>query len=147
MTLKTLIASSVLFSSTLLAATQAMAEVSIDNAYVRATPPGVTSTAGFMTLTNNGDQAVTLTGVDSTISMMNEVHNHEMKDGMMAMRKVENFILEAHQSITLKPGGYHLMMMGLEAPVKAGEKVGLTLHFSDNSEAKTEAEAKSIMAN
>ena len=58
-----------------------------------------------------------------------EVHNHLMQDGIMKMRKVDGLEIAAGSSVMFKPGGYHLMLFGLEEPLKLGDSIEVELMF------------------
>ncbi|MBW1604112.1 copper chaperone PCu(A)C [Streptomyces sp. JJ66] len=81
--------------------------------------------AGFFTLTNEGDEADTLTSVTSELS--DDVQLHETADN--TMRRVESFEIPADGELTLSSGGNHLMFMGLDRTPSAGDTVTLKLHF------------------
>jgi len=112
----------------------AMAEVQIDNGYVRATPPGVPNGAAFMTLTNSAGQPVSLISAKTEIARKAELHNHIDHNGMMQMRQVKAIEIPAQGSVELKPGSYHIMMMGLSGQLKEGQQVDMTLKFSDGEQ-------------
>ena len=116
-----------------LAATPALADIQIDNAYVRATPPGAPNTAAFMTIKNTENKAVYLTSAQSEIAHSTELHTALKQDGVMKMRKIEEMNIPANGELVLKPGSYHVMFIGLNKPVKENEKIMLMLNFSDGS--------------
>lgn len=109
----------------------AQAEVSVDQGYVRATPPGVSNGAAFMTLHNSSDQPVSLLQVSTPVAASPELHQNIEKDGMMQMRQVKALEVPAGGNLQLQPGGYHVMLMGLKGPLKEGGEVMMTLNFSD----------------
>lgn len=90
--------------------------------------------AGFLTLRNGGDTADALIGISSDFAVRNEIHNHTMTNGRMMMRPVEKIDIPAGATINLEPGGLHLMLMGLKAPLKLGEKRPVTLYFEKSGE-------------
>ena len=66
----------------------------------------------------------------SSVAAVVEVHEHIYYNGIMRMRKVEGGLaLEANQSMIMKPGGYHIMLISLHKPLKAGDKMDLSLKF------------------
>ncbi len=103
----------------------AQAQVKIDDPWVRATVAPQKATGAFMQLT--ADKPMKLVAVSSPLTGMVEIHEMKMDAGVMKMRQVEALALPAGQAVALKPGGYHVMLMGLTAPVKAGDTVPLTL--------------------
>lgn len=94
---------------------------------VRATPPGAPTSGGYVTLINHSDQERFLVGAESSVANKVEIHVSEMKGETMMMHQVEQIAVPAHGEVQLKPGGYHIMMMGLKQPLSAGETVNFTL--------------------
>ena len=119
----------------------AQAQVSVDHAWVRTTVANQTTTGAFMRITAQKD--VRLTGARSPVAGMVEVHEMKMDEGIMRMRPVDDLQLKAGQTVELKSGGFHLMMMGLKQRLKAGDAVPLTLEFkaADGSVSKVEVKA------
>lgn len=105
----------------------AQAQVIIERAWARATVPNQTSTGAFMQVT--AQKGVVLTGATSPVAGMVEVHEMKMDKDIMRMRRAGDLPLKAGQSIELKAGGLHIMMMDLKKQLKAGEAVPLTLRF------------------
>jgi copper(I)-binding protein len=86
-----------------------------------------------MTLYNSDDQDHALVAVASPAAKFVELHTHNLIDDMMQMRRVAQLELPAGIRVNLKPGGLHLMLIGLQQPLVAGEAVPLRLTFEDNS--------------
>jgi periplasmic copper chaperone A len=107
----------------------AAAEVTVKDAWVRGTVPAQKSTGAFLTITSTEDAK--LLGASSKIAKTVEIHESGMKDNVMHMLAVDFVPLPAGKPVELKPGGHHVMMMGLVAPVKEGEKVPLVLTIED----------------
>jgi hypothetical protein len=105
--------------------------LTIEDAYVRGLPPGQTTTAAFFSLKNNSDTSISLKSISSPVAGKVEVHETRNVDGQMQMRKVDDLTLTPGQRIELKPNGKHLMLMGLTAPLKEGDKVSLRLCFTE----------------
>jgi copper(I)-binding protein len=104
----------------------AQAEVTVKDAWVRGTVPAQTATGAFMTITSTTDAK--LVGASSPVAKMVEIHESSMTMGGTAhMHEVEAVALPAGKPVQLKPGGHHVMLMGLAKPVKAGDTVALTL--------------------
>jgi len=103
------------------------ADISVDDAWVRLSPPVADSTAAYATIHNNTDTAITLTGATSSIASKTELHSMDMSKGTMHMIKLDTLTLAAHDTITLAPGKKHLMLMGLHQPIHAGDNVELRL--------------------
>ena len=107
-----------------------LGDLEIDHPWSRATPPGAQVAGGYLTIVNHGSGADRLVSVTSDISAKAEVHEMAVKDGVMTMRPVAGGLeIPAGGKIELKPGGYHLMLMGLKRPAKEGESFPATLTF------------------
>lgn len=114
----------------LLAAGAALAQaVKVDDAWARASVPGQQATGAFMTLT--APAGARLVGVSSPVAGVAEVHEMAMQGDVMKMRAIPALELPAGKPVQLKPGGYHLMLMDLKAPLAAGSTVPLTLLLRD----------------
>lgn len=109
------------------------AELSISDAMARAVPPTAKMSAAFMTVTNNDDTDLAMVSAESSVAKAVELHNNTMVDGKMTMRKVDQIDLPANQKTELKPGGLHVMLIGLNRALVEGETIDLTLNFSDGS--------------
>ena len=103
--------------------------VRITHAWARASVPGQKATGAFMTLTANAP--LQLVGVTSPVAGVAEVHEMARDGDVMRMRAVPALALPAGKAVELKPGGYHLMLMDLKQPLKAGDTVPLTLTLRD----------------
>lgn len=110
--------------------------VEIQHQYVRATPPHATNSAAFFTIANNTDKNIELISVKSDVAERTELHNHVSEDGLMKMRPVEKVVINAHDQTALQPGGYHVMLLGLKAPLTEGENINITLYFNNGDEVK-----------
>lgn len=109
--------------------TSAWAQVKIDNAWARATVQGQKATGAFMTFT--AQQATRLVAVSTPVAGVAEIHEMKMDNGVMKMRALPALELPANQAVELKPGGHHLMLMDLKAPLAKDGSVALTLTFKD----------------
>lgn len=118
--------------------------VMVDDPYVRAVPPGQPNSASFMSLHNMSDKDIALVGASSSAAEVVELHTHTMEDGMMRMRRVEQIDLPAGEVTSLKPGGLHVMLIGLKQKLVPGEKIGLSLSFDDGSELKVVAPVRKL---
>lgn len=114
------------------------ANIAINDAYVRLPPPGQNISAAFMRIDNSGD-ARKLVKADSAVAGNVELHNHINDGGVMRMRQVKSIDVPAKGKAVLQPGGYHIMLIGLKAPLKDGQKVALTLTFDDGSSKTVDA--------
>lgn len=122
------------------------AQVSVDGAWARATVPNQSAAGAFMRLTAQKD--VVLTGASSPVADIVEVHEMWLDKAIMRMRLADRVPLKAGQTIELRPGGLHVMMMDLQKQIKAGERVPLTLLFTaaDGSVSKTKVNATAASA-
>ena len=103
----------------------ANAQVTVNDAWVRATVSQQTVTGAFMQLTSAQDAR--LIEVRSPVAATVEMHKMEMVDNVMKMRALAELVLPAGKSVELKPGGYHLMLIDLKAQVKEGDLIPITL--------------------
>ncbi len=101
--------------------------VVIEQAWARATPPGAKAGAIYLTLRNNGTESDRLVGVEGDIGDHLAVHSHVMANGMAQMRPVDGVDVPPHGQVEFKPGGYHIMVMGLHGPLVAGQHAKVTL--------------------
>ena len=122
----------------LLACTGALAEVTVTDAWVRGTVPAQKTTGAFLTLTSSEDARVV--GVSTPVAEMAEIHVTENKGGVMQMHGVEGLALPAGKPVKLEPGGHHVMLMGLRAPVAEGARVPLTFTIEDRQGKRTRVE-------
>jgi copper(I)-binding protein len=103
--------------------------VAVQNAWARATAPGIHTAAVYLTLTS--PSADTLVGISTPAASTAAVHRTIMDGTIMRMRPLAGGLaLPAGQPVTLKPGGDHIMLEGLKAPLKRGETVTLHLTFA-----------------
>ena len=112
----------------LIAAVTAQAQsaaVSVQDAWVRGTVAQQKASGAFMTLTS--PVAGRLVGASSPVAGVTEIHEMRMDGQVMRMRAIDGLDLPAGQAVQLKPGGYHVMLMELKQPLKAGETVPITL--------------------
>lgn len=114
-----------------LGAAGAAAQVDVADAWVRATVPGQQTAGAYMTLRSTTDAR--LVGASSPVAKVVEIHEMKVDGGVMSMRAIEKLDLPAGHAVTLSPGGYHVMLMGLVQPLKSGERVPLTLVVEDRA--------------
>lgn len=119
-----------LFTFALLAPGLALAQVTIDMPWARATAPQALAGGAFMTITSA--KADRVTKAESPVASTVELHQTVEEAGVMRMKPVPALVLVPGKSVTLKPGGYHVMLIGLKAPLKQGESFPLTFHFANS---------------
>jgi periplasmic copper chaperone A len=118
-----------LLSALTLAVPASAQTVAVEQPWARATAPNATTGATYLSLT--AATADRLIGAASPVAAMAQVHEMAMDAGVMRMREVGGGLaLPAGKKVTLAPGGYHLMLMGLKHQLKPGERFPLTLSFA-----------------
>ena len=108
--------------------------IRIDHPYARATVPGQPNGGGFLKLSNEGPTADRLVAATSARAGSIELHTMRMEGDVMRMRQVDAIELPAGGSVELKPGGMHLMFIGLKAPLRNGDTFPMTLRFEKAGE-------------
>ncbi len=103
--------------------------VAIMNAWIRQAHPDAAAAAGYMTLINVGAEDLTLVELESPAFETVELHEMTMADGMMKMRELTEVVVPAGGQARFEPGGKHLMLIGPERHLTAGETVDVTLTF------------------
>lgn len=125
-----------LLAALALAATEAQAhdytagDLKIHHPWTRVTPEGARAAGGFMTITNTGTQPDTMVGGTFVLSDKLEIHEMSMTDGMMKMRQLDKGLtIKPGETVELKPGAFHVMLIGMKQPMKDGETIKGTLVF------------------
>ncbi len=99
--------------------------------WTRATSPRASVGAGYLTILNSGAQADRLVSASSPRAAKVEIHTMSLEDGIMRMRPLPNGLeVPAGGEASLAPGGNHIMLIGLKAPLKEGERIPATLRFA-----------------
>ena len=119
---------------------QAQANVSVKDAWVRATVPQQKASGAFMQLQATRDSR--LVSVSSPLTPNVEVHEMAMQGDVMRMRQVTALDLPAGKLVELKPGGYHLMLLNLKAQMKEGDAIPFTLVFEGKDGKRETVEIK-----
>jgi copper(I)-binding protein len=130
--LRTVIAVGLLCATLLLAAACAPAAggIIVKDPFTRATPAGANTGGAFMTLSNTGQEADRLISASSPAAEKTELHETVDDNGVMKMEpRPEGWQIPADGTLELKPGGKHIMLIGLTAPLEAGKKIQMTLNF------------------
>lgn len=124
-----------------------LGHLQINDPYTRTTPPMAAVAGGFMTVTNNGTESDTFLGGSAGFVEAVEIHEMSMADGIMKMRRLENGLqIAPNETVELKPGGYHLMLIKPSEPMKEGDKHKITLSFKQAGDIEVELEVKDISA-
>ena len=103
----------------------------IEQAWVRAAPPGASSLAGYLVLRNPCDAPVEVVDVESRDFGMPMIHRTEVVDGVSRMRPAGRLVLAPDESLRFEPGGLHLMLMKPLRPLADGDRAGLRLVLAD----------------
>jgi len=127
----------------LLAASAAQAQITVQEAWARATPPGAKIAAGYLTVRNAG-AADRLVSASSPAAERVETHISIREGDISRMREVKGYEVPARGALELKPGGAHLMLVNIKAPLKDGMTVPLTLRFEKAGEIKTQLEVRPL---
>lgn len=114
--------------------------LTIDDAWARTGPAGQIS-AAYMEIENKG-AADKLVSASCDCAKATELHIMSMTDGTMKMAKVSAIDVPAKGELKLKPGGYHIMLIGLDRPLVAGEKLPIKLKFEKAGEVTVDAKIK-----
>ncbi|WP_448566785.1 copper chaperone PCu(A)C [Thermus sp.] len=111
----------------------ALAQVAVEPGWVRLVPPVVPDTAAYLTLANRGKTPLRLVGAETPVAKRVSLHRdyqeHRGGHAVLGMRPLPYVEIPPGGRVAFRPGGYHLMLEGLKRPLKAGEKVELTLLF------------------
>jgi copper(I)-binding protein len=126
-----------------LAATPAVAQIKVEEAWIRATPPGAKIAAGYLTIRNSG-AADRLLSVSSPAAEHVETHISVREGDVMRMREMKGYDVPAGGTLELKPGGAHLMLVNIKAPMKEGTGVPATLKFQRAGEIKVEFQVRPL---
>lgn len=114
------------------AADYSVGDIKISNPWTRATPKGARIGGGFMTITNTGREPDRLVGGSVVVSPTFEVHEMKMDGGIMRMRALADGLeIKPGATVELKPGSYHVMMIGLKDQLVEGGTVKGTLEFKN----------------
>ena len=113
--------------------------IHISQPWARATPKGASSGAAYMTITNKGSTPDRVSCVSSDISAQCQIHSMTMDNGVMKMRPVEGGLqIKPGETVTLKPSGFHLMLVDLKQPLQQGKTAEATLKFENAGTIKVE---------
>ena len=114
--------------------------VSVDGAWARATVPGQMGSAAYFTIRNAGgpDKLLSVTSPAADASL----HSTSMDNGVMRMRPLQALDVPEKGTVELKPGGTHVMLMGLKQPLQAGLALELDLKFEKSGERKVSAQVR-----
>jgi len=118
----------------------------VENAWLRSPPPGGEVTAAYFTVRNPGSTALVVRGVESPVAMHAMLHETTVVDGQSRMRERERLEIPPNGTLTLEPGGLHVMLHGLRRPLAVGERVPLVLLLEDGGRIEITAEVRPLGA-
>ena len=122
-------------------------DLTITQAWSRATPGGAKVAGGYLTIENKGSTADRLIGGSGDVTDRIEVHEMTTSNGVMTMRALDNgLVIEPGKTVKLAPGGYHLMMFDLKSPLKQGDKLPVTLEFERAGKVKLSFDVQGVGA-
>ena len=117
--------------------------IKVSDPWVRAVPHVSSVTAVYMVIENTGDADDKLTGARTDASKYSDIHTTIIdKDNVATMVKVDSLLLQSGEVLKLNPGGSHIMLRGLNRPLKAGEKIEIYLLFEKSGAIRVEAEVR-----
>lgn len=122
------------------------ADLHVRDAYVREMPPGQQNTAAFMHLQNTGNKPVVIVRAESARASTVELHRHSHANGVMRMEAVPSITVPASGEFVFKSGQYHVMLLGVKPPVKAGETVPLVFITETGERIASNLPVKPIVA-
>ena len=105
--------------------------LTVETPWSRATPGKARSGVIYLTISNQGDAPDKLVSITTPVATRAEIHRSQMKDGMITMQPFRELTLRPGSSVLLRPGGLHVMLMGLKAPLKRGGTFDMTLTFKN----------------
>ena len=133
----------VAFATSIQAQDAKVGSIKIENAYVRATAPGQPAAGAFMKIDNSG-AADQLLSASSPAAGEVQLHQMSMEGNVMKMGQVKDIAVPANGSVDLKPGGYHIMLMNIKAPLKVGETVPVKLKFAKAGEVEVKLPVNAV---
>lgn len=143
MLLKTLLAPAVLVA-VVLTHPVAAAEITVQDPFARASAGMAETGAAFMKLNNASAVNDQLVAASTPVSAKTELHDHIKEGDIMRMRQVPSIEVPAGGTVSLQPGGLHIMLMGLKQPLREGETFPLTLTFAHAGAVTVEVPVKSV---
>lgn len=128
-------------SDTTMTADTTAGDIVVEGAWARTSPMEATMGAAYMKITSPIDDELVSASVDSSIAMETQIHETiENEAGEMSMQEVASIPLVAGEVLELAPGGYHVMLMGLEAPLEVGTTIDITLTMKSGAAVTVTAE-------
>jgi len=127
------------FSMAASAHVESLGRLQIVHPWAKPSLKGVPNGAAYMAISNSGEADDVLVSASSDIAEAVELHAMEMNNGIMRMRPIEGGVtIPAGGTVAFEPGGKHLMLIGLNRRLKAGETFNLTLQFEKAGQKRIE---------
>jgi len=122
--------------------------ITVEQPWARATPKGAMTGAAYMTLKNKSNTEDRLTAASSDVAAKVQIHEMAVVNGVMQMRQLTNGLpIPASGSVILKPGSYHVMLIGLKKPLVADETFPLMLTFAKAGNISVTVQVKAMGSN
>jgi len=119
-------------------------QVSVEDAWSRPVPAAGGNGAVFMRLVNGGNEADQLVGGESPAAGAVEVHKTTMEAGVMKMEHIAGLEIPAKGKVSLEPGGYHVMLIGVNQALQPGDTLPITLNFEKSGEMQLEVQVREV---
>lgn len=116
-----------------------------DDLWLRESVPGAENGAGFGTFHNPSDQDLVVIAASSSAAVDVELHRHVHHQGQMAMEQIESLTIPAGESVELRPGGYHLMLMQLHQPLEIDDEHAVVLQLNNGERVEFQVQVKSLL--
>jgi copper(I)-binding protein len=142
--LRTAFAAFMMLTSFAAAAGDAPFAITVTDVWMRASLGKVPTTAAYLKIENHGAVDERLLSVSTPAAAMAHLHNSESADGIVRMSAMSALTVKPGETIELSPGGLHIMVMNLKAPLKVGDKVPMTLRFEKAGPMDVEAEVRGL---
>ena len=112
----------------------------IDSGWIRLLPSNLENTSAYMEITNSGDKVIEISRAQSLIAERTEIHRSDYKNGLISMQHMKSLSIPPQSSISMTPGGMHIMLIGLKSSLEHGQQHEVCListvgdHICDNLE-------------
>jgi len=110
----------------------ASGDLTISDAWVRATPPGKMMTAAYASIENQGSESVTVVGVSAAVAGHTSLHETRIERDRSTMRPVMRLTIDAGERVSLQPGGLHIMLMKLNESLSEGQSIDICFELENN---------------
>lgn len=112
----------------------ALAELRVENAWVKLAPPGARANAAYVQLYNNGDAPVIIQSLSANCCAELMLHNTRYENDKAIMEHLDQLTIPAHTEVKLAPGGLHIMLLRASKPLQLGEQIELQLQFANGQQ-------------